>query len=146
VQAAQDIQFDFEGSLVLARQLRAMAEDAHSMMSNRGRLAQDALNTWLGPHGVDFAERVTAEGRQIDGFSADLRRAADGWAICWKEAMDEQRRIDHARECERIRSSRSLLDSVVGGIFGHDDLPPPPRPVGIPEGPAYLPTASRWSC
>lgn len=146
MQAAQDIQFDFEGSLVLARQLWAMAEDARSTMTGRGRLAQEALSTWLGPHGVDFADRVTSEGRQIDAMYTDLRRAADGWAICWKEAMDEQRRIDHARECERIRNSRSLVDSIKGGIFGHDDLPPAPLPVGIPQGPGYAPTASRWSC
>lgn len=146
MEAAQDIQFDFEGSLGLARQLWAMAEDAQTVMAGRGRLAQDALNTWLGPHGIDFADRVTSEGRQMDAIAADFRAAANGWAACWQAAMDEQRRIDHARECDRIRNNRSLLDSFVGGIVGHDDLPPPPLPVGLPVAPAFAPTASRWSC
>lgn len=145
VEAAQDIQFDFEGSLVLARQLWTMADDARSVMADRGRLAQGALNTWLGPHGTDLADRVTSEGPQIDAIFEDLRAAANGWAVCWQAAMDEQRRIDHARECDRVRNSRSMLDSVVGGLLGHDDLPPPPLPVGLPVAPGFAPTASRWS-
>ena len=140
--AASDVRFDFEGSLQLARRLVGLADEIDTLMAARVAGAEDALATWLGRFATEFAERVNTESSDIATISADLRVSAEGWALAWKDSMDEQNRRLYAREVDRVESSRSGWDSFWGGIVGHDDLPDQPPPVPVPTGPGYYATAS----
>lgn len=142
MEAAADVQFDFDGALQLARRLVGLADQIDTMMSARVTDASFALETWLGTFGTQFAERINTENTDIATISSDLRTSADGWAVCWKEAMDEQNRRLYAREVKRVEDNRSGWDSFWGGMFGHDDLPSQPSPVAVPSGPGYAPTGS----
>lgn len=140
--AGPDVRFDFANSLVLARRLWALAAQIDTMMGARRTLAADALTTWLGVYGTQFAGRVNTEGADVARISADLRASATGWAMCWQQAMDQQNRVLYAREVNRVESERSVLDSIGGFFVGHDDLPSAPAAVGVPAAPGFAPTAT----
>ena len=99
--AASDVVFDFDGALVVARRLWALADSLETVMAGRETLAVEALTTWRGSHATSFATRMGTERTDIDTAAGWLRVGAQEWAAAWKDAMDEQNRILHARECQR---------------------------------------------
>ena len=140
--AAADVRFDYVGSLQLARRLWALAGDVDTIRGRRVSLAEAALTDWLGAYGTQFAERINSENAQASTIANELRTAAEQWAIRWAEAMNEQNNINHARETERIEDERSGWDNFVGGMFGHDDLPPSPPSIDVPSAPSFYATGT----
>jgi hypothetical protein len=140
--AAQDVRFDFDGSLQLARRLWQLADQVDQFTSTRVALANDALAEWLGPFGTQFGERITTEYNDLGTGSRQLRTDATGWATCWAQAINEQNRRLRSREVQRVENDRSTLDSVVGFITGHDDLPPEPPEYSPPTPPSFNPTGT----
>jgi len=131
---AQDVRFDFEGSLRLARELWAYADQLEQAKGARRSEAMAALRTWRGPFGDHFRERVEDERTSLSSVIAALRTEADQWASAWKQAMDEQNRRLYARRVEQMKAERSAMEKL-GDFFTGFDYPPPPPPVPKP-GPA----------
>jgi len=140
--AAADVRFDYVASLQLARRLWALGDEIDELMSNRVRHARTALTDWLGVYGTQFADRVDSESMQATAIANDLRTGAEQWAVRWAEAMNEQNRILHARETKRVEDDRNIVEDVVGGLFGHDDLPPDPPAIEVPTSPNFYATGS----
>jgi hypothetical protein len=140
--AAGSVRFDFEGSLDLARSLWRLAEELDQLLASRAAMASTALTGWTGRFGEQFAERANDEQSTGRTLAQMLRADAQGWALAWTRAMDEQNRVLYAREKQRVESDRGLLDSLGGAIFGHDDLPAMPRPASVPQPPYFFATRS----
>ena len=132
---AQDVRFDYEGSLQLARELWAYADDLEHAKADRRAEALAALRTWRGPFGDQFRERADDEGPSLASLVAALRTEADQWASAWKQAMDEQNRRLYARRVDQIKAERSALEKLGDKLFGFDyPAPPPPVPKPGPAG------------
>jgi hypothetical protein len=140
--AASDVRFDFTGSLDVARRLWTLAQGLGDLADDRSVAAADALASWQGRFGVEFAERITTEVGDLQRVALDLRGAAQGWAISWTNAMNEQNRRRYARAVERVEDDRGIVDGVVGFFAGHDDLPPEPRELTVPEAPSFAATGA----
>jgi hypothetical protein len=140
--AAADVRFDYVASLQLARRLWALGDEVDELMANRVRGARTALTDWLGRYGTQFADRIDSESQQATAIANDLRAAAEQWAVRWAEAMNEQNRILHARESKRVEDDRNIVEDVVGGLFGHHDLPPDPPGIEVPTSPNFYATGS----
>ena len=140
--AAADVRFDFDGSLALARRLWRFAEELDDLGTSRRDHAEHALATFTGVYGREFAQRISAEVQDLDVAAGELRTGAGAWAQAWANAINEQNRRLFARECDRVESDRSPLDEVKGFFGGHDDLPPQPRELGVPQPPFFAATGS----
>ena len=140
--AATDVRFDFDGSLGLARRLWRFADELDELGSNRRNQAEQALTTFTGVYGREFAQRISDEVHDLERAAVELRIAASAWAQAWARAINEQNRRLFARECERIERKRSLLDDVTGFFSGHHDLPSQPRERGVPQPPHFAATGS----
>jgi hypothetical protein len=140
--AAADVRFDFDGSLALARRLWRFADELQDLGTGRGNQAEHALTTFTGVYARQFAQRISDEVRDLGVGANELRAAAAAWAQAWASAINEQNRRLFARECDRIESDRSLLDDVKGFFGGHDDLPPQPGELGVPQPPHFAATGS----
>lgn len=134
--------FDWEGSLRGARQLYAVADELQGLADRRSPLAEAALADWLGPFAVDFVNRLNDEVTNVNTLVPALRGEADGWALEWKRAMDQENWNRYANAVDRVHEKRSTWDSLWGGLTGHDDLPSTPNLAGIPAAPSYQPTRS----
>ncbi len=139
---ARDVRFDWEGSLAIARRLWETADGIDTSMANRVTAAEGALVDWLGLYGDEFVTRIDAEARSASSIATGFREGANAWAFQWKSAMDEQNRILHAREEQRVKDDRSLADDYLWSWNGHDDLPPAPAEVPVPSAPGFAATAS----
>jgi hypothetical protein len=142
----EDVVFDFDGSLELARRLWAFADEVAGHMSARAGLAETAGSQWLGPFGEDFVSRRIGEEMSAQSVIETLRSDALGWAIAWKDAMDEQNRRLHFRHVDDLKNDRNWLEKGGDGIAslwggGFED-PPTPPPVDVPAAPGFGPTAS----
>ena len=124
------------------RRLWELADQIETLMGARVLVADDALSSWLGAYGTDFADRIDTEYADIAGIAGQLRAGAYGWAADWTAAMDQQNRVLYARRVEQVESDRSLLDRGLGFFAGHDDLPPEPEPAATPAAPGFRPTRS----
>jgi len=140
--AAADVRFDYVASLQLARRLWALGNEVDELMTNRVGLASEALADWLGVYGTQFAERVDTESMQASAIAGQLRAAAEQWAARWAEAMNEQNRINFAREVKRVEDDRNIVEDIWGGIVGHNDLPPEPPTIDVPSAPNFHATGS----
>ena len=78
---------------------------------------------------------------QDQSRGAQLRSEAEGWALEWTYAVDQENWHRYQDACDRLRDDRSLLEGVTGFFFGHDDLPPEPRAVATPQPPGFAATA-----
>jgi len=140
---AQKVVFDFDGALQMARKLSRTSAAIAALATTRRGLADTALVDWVGAFGKDFDLRASTELRNATDISNALRFEADEWALQWKNAMDQENANRWARECDRIRDSRSNWSSAWGGVFGHDDLPGRPNEADVPSAANnYLPTRS----
>ncbi len=134
---AANVVFDYSGSLRLARKLWQFADDLDTARITRGADAEGALKSWLGPLATDFSTRIDDEATSLRSAAAALRSEAMSWGAMWASAVNEQQRINHARECKRIEENRSTVSRIWGGIVGHDDLPSAPTEVSAPTGPGF---------
>lgn len=138
---SEDVKFDYEGALSLARNLWAYADDIEAAASGRLTSAATALKDWKGAYGDEFAGRANLEQTDLATVVAGLRTEADGWAIAWKDAMDEQNRRLYARKVDKMKDDRSTLGKI-GDFFTGFDYPPEPAPVAKPAPAGFYATAS----
>ena len=127
----QDVVFDFDGALNLARRLWSFADELEAAKDDRFTGAEAALASWLGSYSDEFVERMNTEQTNLDQVVAGLRTEADQWAQAWKDATDEQNRRLWARQVDQMKSDRNVLDHV-GDFFTGFDYPPDPAPVRKP--------------
>ena len=118
--------FDWYGSLSLARQLWAYADDLEAAATTRIERRR------RGPQVVARASTPTSsssaandEQTSLTNVVAGLRNEATGWAQAWKLAMDQQNRVLYARKVKRGRGQPQRL----GQLLGWPDRPrrPPAR-------------------
>ncbi|MFI5044951.1 MAG: hypothetical protein ACHQDC_09175 [Acidimicrobiales bacterium] len=143
--ADKDVKFDWYGSLSLARQLWAYADDLEAASTVRMNDANAALKSWLGQYADKFIASANDEQTSLTNVIANLRNDATAWAQAWKLAMDQQNRVLYARKVKEVEDNRSGWDSFWGGLTGHDDLPPEPQPVPTPTSPSFAATAGFYS-
>ena len=135
MQVAGDVAFDYDGALLMAKKLWALADALEAMVGDRERHAADALVDWTGPHATSFVSRMATERTDVNGIVAQFRDAAYGWAAAWKDAIDQQNRILQARRWEYNKDHQ--------GLFGHLDgveRPHDPAPCQLPSAPDFRPT------
>jgi hypothetical protein len=139
------VQFDFEGSLQLARQLWGIADDVQTEDDGRETQYDTAKAKWLGTYADQFVGRREDERTSRATVVAALREDARLWAQAWARALDQQNKNNRAAEVERIRDDRGLFERGWDSTFGEDDSDdqvPMPEPVSVPTAPSFLPTAS----
>ena len=137
-----DVRFDYDGSLDLARRLYRLADQLDPLGAQRRRWGSHALADWTGPLGVEFAGRIDTEIADLARIAGQLRAGAEGWAQAWAGALNQQNRRLFARACDVVRSRRSTMDKVAGFFTGHDDLPPEPFTRPVPTAPHFNPTGT----
>lgn len=138
------VDFDFSGSLELARLLWQMADSMNPLERRRSDASELAAQDWEGPHGDEFRTRAGNEPDEFTATEERLRSAADSWAEAWARATDEQRRRDHQDKIEQERASRGSGEQFFDVFLGDDSadvVGPPPAPVTVPGGPTFTPTA-----
>lgn len=115
-----DVPFDFEGSLQLARQLWALADEIESENSQRQLDFVAATAKWRGVYGRQFIDRRHTEQKSVDAVCNGLREDAKAWAKAWAEAMEQQGRNNRAKALEdlteKIAAERSLREKG-GGLL-----------------------------
>lgn len=137
-----DVRFDYDGSLQLARELWGLADEVDAVGADRHAAAVEALVDWLGPTRDRFGGRIDVEVADLHRIATDLRGGAQAWAQAWADALNLQNQRLYARACARAERERSTFDKVMGGLFGHDDLPPPPATRATPTAPLFAATGS----
>lgn len=136
---AADVEFDWSGSLRMARELWALADSLLAEMTARETKGADASVDWQGPHHDTFVSYLGVERTNIEGVATQLRNAADGWAFQWQQAMDQQNQVLMAREWDGREGD--LLNKATFGLFGSGPKKPPdPTPTQLPSAPDFLPT------
>lgn len=138
------VDFDFDGSLDLARKLWALAEDLEQEDRGRGRQAETALAAWRGPHATRFAERRAVEQSSAANVVAGLQDDARAWASAWVEAMYQQNRNNRAARVQEVRDDRGFFEKGWDEYgFGEDDseskVAAAARPA-TPQPPSFHPT------
>jgi len=135
--------FDFEGSLILARRLVALATRLETEGGDRSRVRDIAVaaDSFQGPYGDDHRRRREAEDSQHGLTIESLRSCADQWAAAWTTAVElmndalltearrEQAAYDHARLMSYYQALASAPDDVV--VY-----PPTSGTVHIPRSPS----------
>lgn len=138
-QSMADVEFDFDGSLQMARDLWALAQSLSTLMADREAAGASASLDWVGPHHDEFVTRMTTDRTNVDGAVSQLQAAANGWAFQWQQAMDQQNQILMAREWEGREGD--TLNKVSFGLLGSGpERPPDPTPAGLPSAPDFRPT------
>ena len=105
-------------------------------------LAVAALTDWSGAYGEQFTVRIDHELQGVAIVARQLRDEANGWAIEWKEAIDQENYNRYQAACDRVRDDRGFVDTIGGALFGHDDLPPTPRHAATPQPPTFAATSA----
>jgi hypothetical protein len=137
---APKVVFDFPGSLRLARLSWHLADLLDQLARRRSEDARSALTDWTGAYAGEFAVRIDDEIVTAARLSEQLRAEAGGWAMEWKQAMDQENYNRYQAACARVRSRRNGWDNFTGALFGHDDLPSQPDVAPTPVAPDYLAT------
>lgn len=137
MEAGPDVVFDYDGALTVAKRLWAFADALGTLMTDRETASGEALVGWLGPHGESFADRVDTERIDIDATSSSLRDGANQWAAAWKDAIDQQNRVLHARAWEHSKNNQGFLG--IGKLDGIE-RPPDPEPRALPQPPEFAAT------
>ena len=138
------VDFDFDGSLELARKLWALAEDIEQEDRGRGRQAETAVRKWAGPYATQFAERRATEEASATNVIAGLQADAQAWAAAWVEAMYQQNKNNRAAEVQDVRDDRGFFEKGWDEYgFGEDDseskVAAAERPA-TPQPPSFHPT------
>ena len=138
------VQFDFEGSLALARELWAFADEVDTERATRESNFDIASASWRGSYADEFGKRRETERASERAVVVALREDAEAWAKAWAAAMDQQNKNNRVAEVERRSRDRNLLEKAWDSTFGEDDSEqsvPMPAPVPVPTAPAFRPTA-----
>lgn len=138
------VDFDFEGSLELARELWDLADSLPALERRRSDGSDNASKDWQGAHGDRFRLQSDSEPEAFSNAEERLRAAANSWASAWARATDEQNQRDHADEVEAERESRGSGEQFVDWFMGDDSaevVGPAPDPVSTPTGPRFSPTS-----
>lgn len=134
-----DVEFDFDGSLQMARDLWSLSTSLSTLMGNRETAASTAALDFVGPHYDSFVTRMTTERTNIDGAATQLQTAANGWAQQWAAAMDQQNQVLMAREWDGREGD--TLNQVSFGLLGSGpERPPDPTPTAVPTAPDFTAT------
>lgn len=137
------MQFDYDGSLALARRLWDTADRFIGAAQERDVARAEAVQRWEGPYAEVFASvRVTDENDSCCNVMAALQEEAVNWAYAWATAVDDQNRIEWAEAVEQERTQRSSLEKFGDWWVGDDSTKqvPEPAPVAVPEPPGFTPT------
>ena len=134
--------FDWGGSLNLAKALHVMAGELTELTSSRTRLATTALAQWIGTYSEHFVGRIDDEVHTGASLAAQLRAEAEGWAIEWQKAMDQENWDRYQAAKQRVENQRSNWDKFSGWALGHDDLPNTPSAAARPVAPHFAATRS----
>lgn len=140
------VQFDFEGSLQLARMLWSLAEELSTEDTTRNSKAETALAKWAGPYGTEFAERRSTEATSRQAVVEGLRRDASAWAESWAIALDQQNKNNRAAKVTELREGRSGWEKFSDKYLwtedtSEQDVRPVPE-VTTPVPPNFHPTAT----
>ena len=139
------VQFDFEGSLELARKLWTLADEVQAEDQGREGEFDTAEASWLGTYGDQFRDRRLTERFSRGNVIAGLRDDARAWAQAWAQALEQQNTNNRAAEVERVSADRGLLERGIDATFGEDnsdDKVPQPPDVPVPTPPGFAPTAT----
>jgi len=145
VEAGGRVQFDWDGSLELARRLWSLADDLTHEDAGRETQFDTAKAKWLGAYGEQFVDRRSTERSSRTNVITGLRDDARAWAQAWAQAMDQQNKNNRAAEVERVRDDRGLIEKGIDATVGEDnsdDKVPMPESVPVPTPPGFAPTAS----
>ena len=139
------VQFDFDGSLELARALWALADDLDTEDAGREGQYDTAVAKWEGRYAVDFAGRRDTERASRRNVVSGLKEDANLWAEAWARALHQQNKNNRVAEVERISDDRGGFTKLVDATIGEDDsdskVPMPEYPP-VPQPPGFAPTAT----
>jgi hypothetical protein len=139
------VQFDFDGSLALARALWALAGDLVTEDVGRETQYDTAIAKWEGKYATDFAGRRATERTSRSTVRDALRDDARLWAEAWARALHQQNKNNRVAEVERISDDRGGFTKLVDATVGEDDseskVPMPEYPP-VPQPPGFAPTAT----
>ena len=118
------VDFDFVGSLQLARQLWSLSTDLREQDRARGADAEVAAREWRGKPVTDFAGRREHERQSRATVTQALVNGANAWAQAWAQAMDQQNLNNRAAKIERderqISDDRGRGQKFVDAFNGDD--------------------------
>lgn len=137
------VQFDFVGSLALARRLWAIGEELQTEDTGRETEFDTARAKWEGAYAGQFDGRRATERSSRAKVIVGLHEDAKAWARAWAQAMNQQNRNNRAAEVERVRDDRGFFERAYDSTFGKDDSDeqvPMPNPVPVPTAPGFEPT------
>ncbi|MDE0805761.1 MAG: hypothetical protein OSA99_20855 [Acidimicrobiales bacterium] len=147
VRAGGVVDFDFEGSLILARRMWALADDLLAKNGSRSVAAATASREWRGSFGDEFSDRRAIESESYRNVRSGLIDGANAWAQAWATAMDQQNLNNRAAQIEsdadRISDERGRLQKGVDFFNGDDSWDravaqnPEPGPYPVPRGPGF---------
>lgn len=143
-QAGERVDFDFEGSLQLARMLWALAEDLEGEDRGRAGQAETALAKWAGPYATQFANRSATERASATNVVNGLQRDAQAWAAAWAQAMHQQNKNNRAAAVQANRDDRSWIhekwdEHGFGEDTAEEDVAAARQPE-VPQPPHFNPT------
>lgn len=153
-EAAERVNFDFEGSLELARKLYALSESIEADATARETDYTTAKAKWKGAYGDEFVTRREDERSKEVAAINQLRSEADLWASAWAQAMTQQNKNNRAAKVEAVAKQKSddrpwyeKGSDAIG--FTDDDSwekanneVPAARTVEVPKAPSYAATAT----
>lgn len=136
------VQFNFQGSLRLARELWALGDKLDQTRSERAADAENAQANWLGPRRDEFSSQASTEGDDLTRLGERLRTEARLWAAAWRDAMNEQNRRNRAARVEIEHNKRSVGETIVDYFIGTDDDNEVTGviEVAVPQPPMFAPT------
>ncbi len=145
VVAGGRVEFDWDGSLRLARKLWTMADELQEENTGREAEYDTAKAKWLGTYGDEFTTRREGERSSKTNVVAGLRTDAREWAKAWARAMDQQNRNNRAAEVERVRADRNFIEVGWESTFGSDNSDEEVDQIDavpVPIPPNFSPTAT----
>lgn len=139
------VDFDFGGSLDLARTLWSLAEDLEAADGAREGKSATALTKWKGPYATQFTQRRADERTSAANVAEGLRDDARSWAAAWVEAMHQQNKNNRAAQVEQVREDRWWGEKAWDATLGEDEseskVAAAERP-STPQPPSFQPTAT----
>ena len=139
-----DVEFDFDGSLRLARTLYDLSKWLEAALDERSGAADDGSAAWTGPYGDDFRVMAASDDDEARRLAASLHVAALDWAQAWADAVTEQNRRNRQRRIDELSGARGFGERTLDLMMGDDsaDQVGPVDFVPRPRSPDFWPTAT----
>lgn len=136
-----DVEFDYDGALRLARALYDLSTWLERVGPGRRAAADGAQVAWRGPYGDDFRLRAAGDDDEAGRLSAALHAEALDWAQAWADAVNDQNRRSRDRRIAQIADARSWAQRAVDVLtFDHpDEHVAALTPVRPPRSPDFRP-------